>query len=199
MPHKIKRRENLDSKLIANFHFCIQLYAQYNSKSEILAEPQLNFEVSEEFNLGGCLKTDGKALTEAWPQFVYKPKDKPDSMYWVRGDVFRKIVGLGCDQRIRDGIQHTFEGRYTHESTGGIMASPVSLHTGVDYDLSDKTSLAFAANIAETRDCEFEVTHKIDSNWTVSAKQCMDGGKATSSSTTGARPYHLGFTATYKL
>ena len=43
------------------------------------------------------------------------------------------------------------------------------------------------------------VEHKIDANWTVSATQSFDAGKAAAPKESGARPYHLGFTATYKL
>lgn len=141
----------------------------------------------------------GKEMKECWPQFVYTPKDKPDARYWLRGDTERKIAAAGCDQSIRDGIQHTFEARYKHESTEGFYGSPVSVHSGVEYELNDKTSLSFSSNHAENHDCEMEVTHKIDGNWTVSATQSFDASKAPNSKETGAKPYHLGFTATYKL
>ena len=164
--------------------------------------PVLNLNISDEFNLGAAIKLDKSEMKECWPQFVYQPKDKPDTSYWFRGDLTRKMIMGGCDQNLREGIQHTFEGRYTHESTDGFMGTPVSLHSGLEYELSDKTSLSFASNHAATHDCEMGVEHKIDANWTVSATQTFDAGKAAkaaNSKTSGARPYHLGFTATYKL
>ena len=161
--------------------------------------PVLNLNISDEFNLGAAVKLNKTEMKECWPQFVYQPKDKPDTSYWFRGDLTRKMIMGGCDQNLREGIQHSFEGRYTHESTDGFMGTPVSLHSGVEYELSDKTSLSFASNHAATHDCEMGVEHKIDANWTVSATQTFDAGKAANSKTSGARPYHLGFTATYKL
>ena len=135
-------------------------------------------------------------MKECWPQVVYAPKEDKDKRYWFRADVTRKVAAAGCDQSIRDGIQHSFEARYTHESTDGVKGTPVSIHSGLEYDLSDKTSLSFASNHAADHDCEMEVTHKIDGNWTVSASQSFDCSKVAGKE---ARPYHLGFTAAYKL
>ena len=157
----------------------------------------MNF--SDEFNLGAGFELKKTEMAECWPQFVYQPKDKPNTSYWLRGDLTRKMVMGGCDQNVRDGIQHSFEARYKHESTEGLGGTPVSIHSGLEYELSDKTSLSFASNHAGTHDCEMGVEHKIDANWTVSASQTFDAGKAANSKTSGARPYHLGFTATYKL
>ena len=161
--------------------------------------PEVNLQVSDEFNLGAGMKFLGKEMKECSPQVVYVPKDKSDARYWLRGDVTRKIAAGGCDQQVRDGIQHSFEARYTHESTDGVMGTPVSIHSGLEYELSDKTSLSVGSNHAADWDCEMEVTHEIDNNWTVSASQSFDAGKAAGSKESGARPYHLGFTATYKL
>ena len=82
------------------------------------------------------------------------------------------------------------------------MGTPASIHSGLEYELSDKTSLSFGSKHAGDHECDMEVTHQIDGNWTVSASQSFDSGKAAKFAARkecGARPYHLGFTATYKL
>ncbi len=77
-------------------------------------------------------------MQEIMPQFVYKPKDCKDSFYWVRGDLTRKLLMAGCDQVLKEGIQHSFEGIYGYgKDFKGIKGQPVALRGGVEYELSD--------------------------------------------------------------
>jgi len=74
------------------------------------------------------------------------------------------------------------------------MGKPVGLLGGVEYELSDKTSLSASGIWAGDYEVESEVEHKVDNNWTVSAKQSF-----SSEPVTGISPYHIGFSASYKL
>ena len=74
------------------------------------------------------------------------------------------------------------------------MDKPVALLGGTEYELSDKTTLATNAIWQGDYDIESSVEHKVDSNWTVSATQTYN-----SSAPTGCSPYHIGFSASYKL
>ena len=95
----IWRHESNRTELIANFpSIFVQVYAQYNHKSEIDWRPEVNLQVSDEFNLGAGMKFLGKEMKECWPQVVYVPKDRTCCRYWLRGDVTRKIAAGGCDQ-----------------------------------------------------------------------------------------------------
>ena len=89
----------------------------------------------------------------------------------------RKIAAAGCTNNNMFGGYHTWEGRYAHGSTDGFMNSEYSLHTGFEFELSDKTTLSFGSNHAAESDCEMTVEHKVDANWTVSATQSFDASK----------------------
>eukprot|EP00354_Favella_ehrenbergii_P010587 CAMPEP_0170460906 /NCGR_PEP_ID=MMETSP0123-20130129/7047_1 /TAXON_ID=182087 /ORGANISM="Favella ehrenbergii, Strain Fehren 1" /LENGTH=238 /DNA_ID=CAMNT_0010725865 /DNA_START=40 /DNA_END=756 /DNA_ORIENTATION=+ len=90
----------------------INAKAEYNEKGAITVKPAVNIEVADEINLGVSLKSDTKAVQEIWPQLVYKPKDNKDSFYWARVDMTRSWLMLGCDQKLREGISHSFEALY---------------------------------------------------------------------------------------
>lgn len=125
---------------------------------------------------------------------VYKPKDNKDAFYWARLDLTRSLFRAGCDQQLKDGINHSFEFVYGWKDLQGIMGKPVALLGGVEYELSDKTTLAASGIWEGDYEVESEVEHKVDNNWTVSAKQSF-----SSSAATGVSPYHIGFSASYKL
>ena len=110
--------------------------------------------VNDEYNLGAALKLTGSEMKECWPQLVYTPEDAPTGTYWLRGDVMRKVAAAGCTNNNMFGGYHTWEGRYTHGSTDGFMNSEYSLHTGFEFELSDKTTLSFGSNHAADSDCE---------------------------------------------
>jgi len=35
-----------------------------------------------------------------------------DSVFYLRADAMRNFVGAGCDNKLKDGIQHSWEGIY---------------------------------------------------------------------------------------
>lgn len=105
------------------------------------------------------MKHDTKAMVEIWPQLVYKPVDHKGHFYWARADVTRSLAMFGCDQQPKDNIKHSFEAVYGWKGLAGIMGHPVSLRTGLEYDLSDSTGMKMSANWANTWQAGLEVTH----------------------------------------
>ena len=168
--------------------------AEYNQKGAVTVKPNINIEVSDEFNLGVNAKMAGSEIKEMWPQLVYKPSDNKNAFYWARMDMTRKLLRAGCDQVLKDGINHSFEAVYGWGDFKGIMDKPVALLSGFEYELSDKTTLSTSGSWQGDYDLESTVEHKVDSNWTVSATQTFNSGAAA-----GRSPYHIGFSAAYKL
>jgi len=169
--------------------------AEYNQKQAVTVKPKINLEIADEFNVGVSAKWDTKTFLEIWPQIVYKPADSKNSFYWLRADLTRSFVSAGCDQQLKDGINHSFEAVYGWKDFKGIQGHPVSLRGGVEYELSDQTSTTVSANWHSAYDISNEVTHKIDNHWTVSCTQSFDGDAVTKKQ----NPYHIGFAASYKL
>lgn len=101
----------------------------------------------------------------------------------------------GCDQQLKDGINHSFELVYGWKEFAGIQGNPVALRGGVEYELSDQTSVQASASWDKNYTVSQEVTHKIDKNWTVSCTQSFDSEQVGSKNS----PYHIGFAAAYKL
>ena len=156
----------------------------------------MNVEIADEFNIGVSAKSDTKAFQEIWPQLVYKPKDCKDSFYWARADLTRKLLMAGCYQVLKEGIQHSFEAIYGYgKDFKGIKGQPVGLRAGVEYELSDQTTVTAAGEMNDSYNLVQEVTHKIDNNWTVSCTQSFDASDLDGKSS----PYHIGFAASYKL
>ena len=120
--------------------------AEYNQKGAVTVKPNINIEVSDEFNLGVNAKMAGSEIKEMWPQLVYKPSDNKNSFYWARLDMTRKLLRAGCDQVLKEGINHSFEAVYGWGDFKGIMDKPVALLSGFEYELSDKTALNVAAS-----------------------------------------------------
>ena len=147
-------------------------------------------EISDEFNVGVWAKWN-KTFSMIMPMIVYKPKECKDSFYWLRSDYMGKQVRAGCDQQLKDGINHSFEAVYSWDGAAGIMGKPFQLLGGVEYELSDKTTLSAGGKWYGNYEIESGVEHKVDSNWTVSASQAFSSADKTD--------YHFGFTASYKL
>ena len=169
--------------------------AEYNQKGAVTVKPNVNVEVSDEFNIGVNAKMAGSEIKEMWPQLVYKPSDNKNAFYWARLDMTRKFLRAGCDQVLKEGINHSFEVVYGWGADfKGIMDYPVALLSGYEYELSDKTSLNASAAWKGAYTIDSSIEHKVDSNWTVGATQSYDSGAAT-----GQSPYHIGFSASYKL
>ena len=64
---------------------------------------------------------------------VYKPADNKDALYWGRADMIRSLFRAGCDQKLREGINHSFEFVYGWKDFVGIMGKPVAILSGVNY------------------------------------------------------------------
>jgi len=169
--------------------------ADYNEKGEITVKPKLNLEVNGEINVGVSAKSDTKALQEIWPQLVYKPSDDKSSFYWLRADITRSLVSAGCDQALKDGIQHSFEAVFGYAGMKGLMGQPVALRAGVEYTLSDKSSLSVSGSASETYELSAETEHQLTDNISVGCTQSFDSDKLGGK----MNPYHIGFSATYKL
>jgi len=103
----------------------------------------------------------------------------------------RSLFRAGCDQKPKDNISHSFEFVYGWKDFKGIMEKPVALLGGVEYELSDKTSIAANGIWEGDYSVESSVEHKVDNNWTVSANQSFESA--------GSSAYHIGFSASYKL
>lgn len=86
----------------------------------MIVKPKINLEVADEFNLGVSAKWDTKAFLEIWPQLVYRPAECKKSQYWLRADMTRNMVSAGCDQEIKEGINHSFEAVYGWKGFSGI-------------------------------------------------------------------------------
>lgn len=170
--------------------------ADYKSSGDIEVKPKLNLEISDEFNLGVSAKTDTKSLTDCWPQFVYKPKDDGKSFYWLRADITKQLIMAGCDQILRDGYQHSFEAVIGYgDKYEGIQGQKVSIRGGVEYELSDASSLQVSADFAKDYSISAETSHKLDKNWTVGCTQSFNSEDVAGKK----NPYHMGFSASYKL
>ena len=166
--------------------------------------------MADEFNLGVSVKTNSKmSMDEIFPQLVYKPKDKSNSFYWARGDLTRKLIMLGCDQKLQDYVSHSFEATFgygTEEATDtkkgnklvGIQGQPFVLKAGVAYELSEQTELSASGKWGKDYEVGMEVEHKVDKNWTISAAQSFNS-ELIGAASKAPQPYHIGFTATYKL
>jgi len=170
--------------------------AEYNEKGAIKVKPAINLEVADEFNVGVSLQSDTKAVQEIRPQLVYKPKDCKNSFYWARADLTRSWLMLGCDQKLKDTISHSFELLYGYgKDFKGLQGQPVVIRGGVNYELSDQTEVGAAASFGETYSVGMDVEHKVDKHWTVSASQSFDSERVGKP----YGPYHIGFAASYKL
>jgi len=98
---------------------------EYNEKKAITAKPSLNIEISDEFNVGVSVKTDLAKAQEIRPQFVWKPAGK-DSFYWARADMTRSWFMVGCDQKLNENINHSFELLYgAGKDFKGFYGQPV--------------------------------------------------------------------------
>ena len=60
-------------------------------------KPNVNLEVSGEYNIGCALESDTKQLTAIRPQFVWTPSWT--GMAWLRADIKEKAIMSGCYQK----------------------------------------------------------------------------------------------------
>lgn len=83
---------------------------------------------------------------------------------------------------------------YNYGGKALLMGKPFGIFAGVEYELSDKTNMSATLQAEADYNVELNVEHQLDSNWTVSANQSFDSSRVEKGS-----PYHIGFTAAYKL
>lgn len=187
---------NVSAKDLGGAKLGFETTAEYNKKGEITVKPKVNLEIADEINLGVSLKTDTKTMSETFPQLVYKPADRK-GMYWARADMTRSLAMFGCDQQPKDNIRHSFEGVYGWKGLDGIQGKcPFAVRAGLEYDLSDSTDMSLSWSWAKFWQYSAEITHKVDKNWTVSCTQSFDSGFKDAKK---CSPYHIGFSASYKL
>ena len=174
---------------------CKQASADYNKKQEITVKPKLDVSY-DDFNFSVSGKSDLKTVSETWPQFVYTPSNKKESVYWARADLTRNLAMAGCDQKLKDGIQHSWEAIFGWNKLQGLMGYPVILRGGVAYQLGDKTETTTTASVGQFWELYNTVQHKVDDHWTVS---CTQSFKSSFAAEKKSSPYHVGFAASYKL
>ena len=155
--------------------------------------PQVNIELQEETNVGLYAEHDTKELKKGLAQFVYTPKDS--GLFWLRANLISQDISAGCDNKLNDVTRHSWEAAYNWGGAEGIQGTNFSLRGGVDYDLSDQTSLTAAVSAGKDINVNQTVSHKCNKNWTVSATQSYD--QDLNKTKQGA--YHIGFSVTYKL
>ena len=73
------------------------MIAEHNNKSETTIKPAVNFEISDEINLGVNAKWDTKVFKEVWPQLCYCPVAEKGNFYWLRADMTRSVAMAGCN------------------------------------------------------------------------------------------------------
>ena len=157
-------------------------------------KPKVNINLQEEIHVGVGAEHDTKDLKKGLFQCVYQPAGA--GKYWLRADMINKLFSAGCDNTLNDTTRHSFEGVYMmEEKAEGIQGQPVMVRGGVEYDLSDATSLEAAGKWGKDVEFEQTVTHQCDKNWTVSATQSFDSGLLG----TKQGSYSIGFGVTYKL
>ena len=156
----------------------------------------LNLEVSDEVNIGVNAHHDTKTFKEVWPQMVYCPTDQKGCFYWLRADMTRSMAMAGCNQVVKEGYTHSFEAIYGW-ATGfkGFWGQPVEMRGGVEYELSDSSSLECGWSVGEKYSVGMEGTHQINKNLSVSATQSFDQENCGKNQPA----YHIGFGAVYKL
>jgi hypothetical protein len=125
---------------------------------------------------------------------VYSPAGSGN--FWIRANMVKNLFSAGCDNKLNDSTRHSFEAVYmTSDKAEGIMGNPVQVRGGVQYDLSEQTSVEAAASWDTGVAVNQTVTHECDKHWTVSATQTFDSELLGSKQ--GA--YNMSFGVTYKL
>lgn len=169
---------------------------EHNQKKEWLVKSKTNVHYEDQYSVGAHVEHDTKDFTKQRVQVVCSPKDS-DSTYWIRADAKREFVGTGCDQKIKEGIRHSWEGLYSWtDGFKGVGGQPIKLLGGVHYDLSDQSCLSASGEVGENYMVKSGATHKVDKNWTFGVNQRFDSAKLAVS---GTNPYDIGFSMTYKL
>lgn len=157
---------------------------------------KLNLSHEDEHHIG-VWHQDEKGNKKNWVQLAWTPKD---GTYWARCDMARKLFHTGCHQSNLHGkdIDHSYEIEYNWEKDNkdGLRNTPVSVRAGVEYGLSDKTTLGANFLFSGAHSMKQEVTHKADSHWTLGMWQEFNSENKTAG---GPPAYHTGFTLNYRV
>ena len=150
--------------------------------------------LQEEMHVGVSAEHDTKDLKKGLFHCVYSPEGSEN--FWIRANMAKNLFSAGCDNKLNDSTRHSFEAVYmTAEKAEGIMGHPVAVRGGVQYELSDATSLEAAASWDTGVAVNQTVEHQCDKNWTVSATQTFDSELIG----TKQGAYNVSFGVTYKL
>ena len=80
----------------------------------------------------------------------------------------RSLAMAGCNNVIKTGYVHSFEGIYGWGAGAkGLMGYPVTLRTGMDYELSDASTLSAGGSWGEHYEVSMRGDHKINDHITV--------------------------------
>lgn len=108
---KVTGSADLSSNDVGGAKVAMAVSAEFDHKQKMTVKPKINIEIADEFNLGVSVVKDWDAKQDIFPQFIYNPKDKA-SFYWARADLARTQFMVGCDQKLKDSISHSFEAIY---------------------------------------------------------------------------------------
>ena len=155
-------------------------------------------DIQSDYTVGAHVEHDTKDFQKLRFQSTCNPRDMtPDSSFWLRADVKSEYVGAGCDNKLNDGVKHSWEALYSwKEGYKGFQGQPVRILGGVAYDLSKETSLTVTGEAGEGYLLKSAQTHKLDKNWTLGINQRFDSSRLGKD---GLSPYDIGFSMTYKL
>ena len=148
-----------------------------------------------QYSVGMNMEHDTVDFKKMRGQLVCSPKDC-DSTFWLRADAKREFVGGGCDNKLKDGIRHSWEALYCWASGfKGIQGQPVKILGGVAYDLGKTSKLTMSGEVGDNVVIKGGCAHTLDKNWSVGVNQRFDSSKIAKDQ----NPYDIGFSMTYKL
>lgn len=182
--------------------FASKFEVEHNDKSEWLLKNNTSMTYDGQYSVGYHAMYNagekGQGLRQLRAQAVCSPKDS-DSTFWLRMDHMRKFAGAGCDNKLKDGIQHSWEGLYIwRDNFTGIGGQPVKLLGGVQYALGKTSNLKVQAEVGKDYTIKSGVTHKIDDHWTMGVNQRFVSANLADEAKK-AKPYDIGLEMTYKL
>jgi hypothetical protein len=171
---------------------------EHNSKKEWKVTSKTSIDYQGDYTVGAHVEHDTKDFQKLRFQSTCDPDCAVyNGTFWGRVDVKSEYAGAGCDNKLKDGIRHSWEALYSwKEGYKGFQGQPVRVLGGVAYDLSDNTSMTVTGEAGEDYLLKANQTHKLDKNWTLGVSQRFDSSRLSKD---GVSPYDIGFSMTYKL
>ena len=130
-------------------------------------------------HLGASCVWDSKvSMKDVWGQLVYKPQGE-DMWYWARFDKMHSMVMAGVNGDCKDcGLSASAEAAYCFAlGMKGFYNQPVLLRGGYNKKFNDRTNASGTVKVGESYSIENTLSHKYDSNWTLSVTQSFDAEK----------------------